>query len=130
MLRTVALLSDGLLVLANEVGRDSSAVLDAVAVLPCPGTDSHGVYRARLAARAGGSAAGRPAQLAGVGDIGSQGGAEFFVVLSAEVDFVFRAVQGEADGAVGLAAVDVVDEQGLDLLGHGMLRFPGVADYK
>jgi hypothetical protein len=36
----------------------------------------------------------------------------------AQVDLVLGAVQPEADRAVGLAAVKVVDEQGLYLLGH------------
>jgi hypothetical protein len=46
--------------------------------------------------------------------------AELVVVRGAEVDLVFRAVQAEADGAGRLAAVEVVNEQGLNSLGHEM----------
>jgi hypothetical protein len=53
-----------------------------------------------------------------VGDVGSQSGAKFFVVLAAEVDLVLGAIEGEADGPLRLAAVYVIDEQGLDFLGH------------
>jgi hypothetical protein len=40
-------------------------------------------------------------------------------MLGAEVDLIFRAVQPEVDRTLGGAAVDVIDEQGLYLLGHG-----------
>jgi hypothetical protein len=40
-------------------------------------------------------------------------------VLSVQVDFILGAVQSETDGAFGLAAIEVVNEQGLYLLGHG-----------
>src|SRR5258708_33724181 len=115
----MALLSDGCLVLGDEVGRDASAVLDVVAILPRPGPDSYGIHGARLTARAAESGlARRSADLAGVVDVTSERGTQLLVVLAAEVYFVFSAVQGEADGSVGLAAIDVVDEQGLDSLGH------------
>src|SRR5437879_3286667 len=39
-------------------------------------------------------------------------------MLCVQVDLVVRTIQRKADGALGLAAIDVVDEQGLYLLGH------------
>jgi hypothetical protein len=39
-------------------------------------------------------------------------------ILGAEVDLVVLAVQGESDGLVGLAAVEVVKQQDFDTLGH------------
>ena len=39
-------------------------------------------------------------------------------MLGVQVDLVLGAVKAEADGAFGLAAIKVVDEQGLYLLGH------------
>src|SRR5258708_23988993 len=105
--------------LNDELGRDPSAVLDVVAVLPRPGADSNGIDGAGLAARtAWPRLARRSADLAGVVDVTPERGTQLLVVLAAEVYFVFSPVQGEADGSVGLAAIDVVDEQGLDSLGH------------
>ena len=40
-------------------------------------------------------------------------------VLGVQVDLVLGAVQPEADSAFSLAAIEVVDKQGLYLLGHG-----------
>jgi hypothetical protein len=40
-------------------------------------------------------------------------------VLGVQVDLILGAVQPEADGTFGGAAVEVIDEQGLDLLSHG-----------
>ena len=40
-------------------------------------------------------------------------------MAGAEINFVVGAVHAEADGAVGVAAVEVIDEKGLDLLCHG-----------
>jgi hypothetical protein len=39
-------------------------------------------------------------------------------VLFAQVDLVFRAVEAEADGACCFAAVEIVDEERLNFLGH------------
>ena len=36
-----------------------------------------------------------------------------------QVDLIVGAVQAEADGALSLAAIKVIDEQGLYLMGHG-----------
>jgi hypothetical protein len=41
-----------------------------------------------------------------------------------EVDLVLRAVQAELDGIVSLAAVKVIDEQRLYLLGHHVCSVP------
>src|SRR4051794_31723793 len=112
----------GFAVPGDHAGWDASALLDVKAVLPRPGANSHGVVGTWLATCAGGGTAPTAADLAGVGNVGLQGIAQLVTVLGAEVDFVLGAVQGEADGALGLAAVDVVDEHCLDLLGHGMLH--------
>jgi len=39
-------------------------------------------------------------------------------VLGVQVDLILGAIQPEADSPFGLAAIEVVDEQGLYLLGH------------
>ncbi len=39
-------------------------------------------------------------------------------MLGVEVDLILRAVEPEADGILGLTAVEVIDEQGLYLLSH------------
>ena len=44
------------------------------------------------------------------------GDAQFIAVLAAEIDFIVAAVEGEPDRSFGRAAVDVVNEQRLDLL--------------
>jgi hypothetical protein len=40
-------------------------------------------------------------------------------MLGVQVDLILRAIQPEADRTFSGAAVDVIDEQGLYLLGHG-----------
>ena len=45
--------------------------------------------------------------------------AQFPGVLGVQVDLVLRAVQAEANGSLGGAAIKVVDKQGLYLLSHG-----------
>jgi hypothetical protein len=47
-----------------------------------------------------------------------------------QVDLILGAVQSEADGALSLAAIKVIDKHGLDLLGHNAtfhhwLHLPG-----
>src|SRR5258708_24858806 len=104
----MALLSDGCLVLGDEVGRDASAVLDVVAILPRPGPDSYGIHGARLTASAAESGlAPRSADLAGVVDVTSERATQLLVVLPAAVYFAFSAVQGDADASVGLPPIDV-----------------------
>jgi hypothetical protein len=39
-------------------------------------------------------------------------------ILGAQVDLVLRTVQSEADGALCLVAVEVIDKESLYLLGH------------
>src|SRR5689334_11998128 len=39
-------------------------------------------------------------------------------MLGVQIDLILGAVQSEADGALSLAAVKVIDEHSLDLLGH------------
>jgi hypothetical protein len=40
-------------------------------------------------------------------------------MLGVQVYLVFGAIEAEADSAVGFTAIEVVDEEGLHLLGHG-----------
>jgi hypothetical protein len=92
--------------------------LDALCL--CPLADLSGV---QPAARLPASSAARP--LGSCGDppgdpyVAGQRIAQFPGVLGVQVDLVLRAVQAEADGSLGGAAVKVVDEQGLYLLSHG-----------
>src|SRR5580704_4726822 len=113
----------GRLVFGDDVGRHAAAVLDVDALFPGPGADCGGVDGAGGAA-AGGSA-GCAAGLAGVVDVFPQRGVQFFGVLGAQVDFIAHAVQAEPDGACGLAAVDVVDVEGLYFLSHEIAPFAG-----
>jgi Protein of unknown function (DUF4242) len=116
------LLPGSRLELHHQLGRDAAAVFDLDALGFGPLADLGGVQPARRSpppgpCRPAGSAVGPPrgahilrkrlAQLLGV----------FFV----QVDLVLGAVQPETDGSLGGAAVKVIDEQGLDLLGHGRL---------
>ena len=48
-------------------------------------------------------------------------------VLGIQVDLVLGAVQPEPDSAFSLAAVEVIDEQGLYLMGHDCCSVPGVS---
>ncbi len=50
-------------------------------------------------------------------DIASQGLAQFLGVLGAQVNLVLRAVQSNTDRSFCLAAIKVVDEEGLYFLG-------------
>jgi hypothetical protein len=59
-----------------------------------------------------------------VPDVLLQGLAELVAVRGAEVDFVFRAVEAEPDGSGRLAAVEVIDEQRLNLLSHEIILIP------
>jgi hypothetical protein len=46
---------------------------------------------------------------------------QFVGVLDAKVDLVLDTVESEANGTRRIAAVDVIDEEGLNLLSHVML---------
>ena len=56
---------------------------------------------------------------------GCQAVLQLLGVLGVQVDLVLRAVQPGADRALGGAAVDVIDEQCLHLLGHARSLPPG-----
>ena len=43
----------------------------------------------------------------------------------AQVDLIVGAAQREADGPLGIAAVDVINVEGLHFLGHAAAPFPG-----
>src|ERR1700733_8715824 len=111
------------LIFGNDVGRHAAAVLDVDALLPGPGADCGGVDGAGGAA-AGGSP-GCAAGLAGVIDVFPHRRVQFFGVLSGQVDFIAHAVEAEPDGACSLAAVDVVDVEGLYFLNHEIAPFAG-----
>jgi hypothetical protein len=51
-------------------------------------------------------------------------------MVGVQVDLILGAVQSEADGSLSLATIKVIDEHGLDLLGHNAafpywLHLPG-----
>ncbi len=85
------------------LAQSRTSVLSTPPTVPrlCPGLAA--VHRPRPAAPPAHSA---PAHLARLGMFGVQ------------VDLILGAVQPEADRALSLAAVKVVDEQDLDLLGY------------
>jgi len=109
------------LVFRDEVGRHPTAVLDVVAVPLGPFADLGGVDGGS-AAEAAWRAAGGAAYLAAVLDVLPERLAQLIGVLAAEVNLVVRAVQAEPDRAVRRAAVDVVNEERLNPLGHEFLR--------
>jgi hypothetical protein len=128
VLLPLKLLTGRRLVLRNEVGRDPAAVLDVISVLARPVADLGGVECpvSRLSGPTCGatSPAGGAADLARVGHVLAERRAQLVGVLGAEVDLVFSPVQRKAHRALGLAAVDVVNEEGLDLLSHLITAFP------
>ncbi len=105
-----------------EFGWYPAAVFDVDALGLGPLADFGGIQSVRLRFA---SDAGWPpsagADSAACGHIACQGVSEFLGVLAVQVDLVVGAVEAEADGTVGLAAIEVVDEEGLDLLGPGLL---------
>src|SRR5262249_3705744 len=105
------------LVLGEDSRRDPAAFLDVVAVFLGPFPDLAGVDGLRGAAAAG-TAPGRAAGPAGVGDVVRQGRGQLCIVLGVEVDLVLGPVQAETNGAFRLPAVDVVYKQRLNLLRH------------
>jgi hypothetical protein len=48
-------------------------------------------------------------------------------VLGAEVDLVLLTVQGKGNGVLGLAAIEIVNEDDRTLLGHGARKLLVVA---
>ena len=92
--------------------------LDALRLGPTPDLD--GVQPARWSPA---PAAGGPARAAAhpppTLDMGRQRVPQLPGMLVVQVDLILRAVQPEADSTLGDAAVEVINNQGLDLLGHG-----------
>jgi len=82
-----------LLVLGNDVGGDTAAVLGADALFPGPGADRHGIDRAGPAVAADSAPASRATGLAGMSRIVCERVAQVFGVLGVEVDLVVRAVR-------------------------------------
>src|SRR4051812_22867830 len=92
--------------------------LEAVAARPVPdllGARAVGGRRGLAPAAARGGA-----DLAAVPDVRRQGVAQLGGVVVVEVDLVRRAVETEGDGLGGLAAIEVVLENNVDLLCHEM----------
>src|SRR4051794_12427711 len=101
----------------TDLGGDPAAVGHVEAVVTRPGPD------VRRAGSAGGTASAATAARGptGVADVRRDGVAQLGCVLRAQVDLVLLAVEGEADRLLGLAAVDVVDQDDVHLLRHGSL---------
>jgi len=114
------LLSGGIAVSSHDTGRHPAPLLDVDALLLGPRANRVGIDGAR-APPAGAAGPARAAELAGMRNVLLQSGTQFLAVRRAKVDLVLGAVQAEADGALGLTAVNVIDVESLYLLGHGNL---------
>ena len=106
----------GCLELGDEFGRDAAAVFDVDSLSPGPFADFGGV-RGPGGLLPGATRTGPGA--AGGADVGGQHIAQLLGVAGAEVNLIFGAVHAESYGALGLAAVEVIDKKGFDLLRHG-----------
>src|SRR5579859_2868092 len=120
--RVQVLLPGGRLEFHHQLGRHAAAVFDLDALGFGPLADLGGVRPARRSPAPGprwpaGSAVGPPPGA----HISRECRAQFPGVLLVQVDLVLGAVQPETDGSLGGTAVKVIDEQGLDLLGHSRL---------
>ena len=104
--------------LDDQFGRHAAAVLDLDALGLGPFADLSGVQaagrRPAPAPRGPASGAAPPRGL----DVPRERLAERFGVLRVQVDLVLGTIQRKADGTLCLTAIDVIDEQGLYLLGH------------
>ena len=104
----------------HQIGGHPAAVFHLDALCPGPLAD---IGRVQDARRPGAIAAGRLASAAahpaGRAHVSGQRIPQLPGVPCVQVDLVLGAVQTEPDGTLGGAAVDVIDEQGLYLLGHG-----------
>src|SRR6266566_3343881 len=103
----------------HQSGGHPPAVLDLDALRPGPLADLGAIHPAprRPAPRPGrppGTAPGPPRRP----HIARQRIPQRLSVLSVQVDLILGAIQPEADSALSLAAIEVVDEQGLYLLHH------------
>jgi len=115
-----SLLSGGGLELHDQLGGHPAAVLylDALRFGPLADLGAAGPACPCLAPAPGSvprTGCSPPAR----GHVPGQGIAQLLGVLGVQVDFILGAVQAEADRALSLAAVKVIDVQGLYLLGHG-----------
>src|SRR5690606_5551143 len=106
-----------------DVRRDPPPVADGEAVGARPLADRGAVPArgppTRTATRAGGAAA----DLARVADPPGECVAELCGVRRRQVDLVAHAVERERDRLVGRSAVDVIDKDDLNFLGHEDLRW-------
>jgi hypothetical protein len=116
----VSALASVCLELDHQVGGHPAAVFYLDALRPGPFADLGGVQAAhRSAATAAGWPAGAAADPTGGIHVPGQRILQLLGVPGVQVDLILGAVQSEADGTLGGAAVEVVDEQGLYLLRHG-----------
>src|SRR6516164_4388201 len=103
----------------HQFSRHATAVLDLDALRLGPLTNLGGVDSA---GRGPAPAPGRPPGRAGAPpprvNVPGQCLPQRCGVLCVQVDLVLGTIQRKADGALGLSAIDVIDEQGLYLLGH------------
>ena len=106
--------------LDDQVGWYPAAVphLDALRLGPL--TNFGGSWPATriLPADSGAPPAGRAADLPASRDVLRRGFPQLFRMSGAEVNLVVRAIQTKADSSFCFTAIDVIDEQGLYLLGH------------
>src|SRR5690625_3061273 len=105
------------LVLGDDCGRDAAALVHLLSRGLGPCADLGAAFAAGgvalLALAAAAAALGRG--LAGRLDVGSEGVAQLGGVAGAEVDFVRGTVNPERNGLLGLAAVQIVEEEHLNL---------------
>src|SRR5215475_4510189 len=104
--------------LDHQVSGHPAAVFHLDALGPGPLADLGGVQAARRPAADPGWLAGAAADPAGRLDVPGQRIPQFLSVPGAQVDLILGAIQPEADGILGGAAVEVIDEQ-VYLLSHG-----------
>lgn len=112
-----ALLAGSGLEFDHQVSGYPAAIFHLDALCPGPLADLGGVQAVRRpAAAAAGWLAGAAAHPAASIHVPRQSLSHVLGVLGVQVDLILGAVQPEADGTFGGAAVEVIDEQGLDLL--------------
>jgi hypothetical protein len=115
-----ALLVGSGLELDYQISGHPAAVFHLNALCPGPLADLDGVQTAhRSATAAAGWLAAAAADPAGSIHVLRQRLSHVLGVLGVQIDLIFGAVQPEADGTFGGAAVKVIDEQGLYLLSYG-----------
>src|SRR5260370_18601525 len=106
----------------HKLSRHPSAVFHLDALRPGPLPDLSRVQRAH---RRPASGPGRPPATAarppGAPPVPPQRASQLRGMPGAQIDLVLRAVQPEADGAVGVTAIKVIDQLDLYLLSHNCL---------